>query len=304
MRSGWGGEKYENATLCGRVEVSYPVSSSQCNGDSFPPGEWGYIIDYGISMRADDQKNGVDRYNMDIACSFMGLSGGPAMVAGFFNNYDPVTRANGPAWLAFLGGAGRSGSNSANPKISSDHPPTGCRGFESSLTECLHHFSNTSHCGSSDNPKLSAWSVGVTTTNVFQLCCEGSLGPVSDRLWAEPSTCKMCAPGTFKAIVGTSYCEDCPAGKISAMSGATMCSNCTQGTYSGVGASVCTDCPHNTSSAAGSGDMTDCRCSAGFTGPDGGDCMACVAGKYKAANGSVACTECEAAKYSLAGSSV
>lgn len=32
------------------------------------------------------------------------------------------------------------------------------------------------------------------------------------------------------------------------------------------------------------------ECTAGFSGPDGGPCTACVAGKYKTASGSAACT--------------
>jgi hypothetical protein len=37
---------------------------------------------------------------------------------------------------------------------------------------------------------------------------------------------------------------------------------------------------------------TPCACAAGFTGPDGGPCVACAAGFYKATIGSAACTDC------------
>jgi hypothetical protein len=39
-------------------------------------------------------------------------------------------------------------------------------------------------------------------------------------------------------------------------------------------------------------------CPAGSTGPDGGTCTACVAGKFKSGTGSVVCTECGASTYS------
>jgi hypothetical protein len=50
-------------------------------------------------------------------------------------------------------------------------------------------------------------------------------------------------------------------------------------------------------------DMTDTKCSctpcnAGYTGPDGGPCSACVAGKYKIVIGSVSCIDCPAGTYS------
>ena len=40
------------------------------------------------------------------------------------------------------------------------------------------------------------------------------------------------------------------------------------------------------------------KCNAGYTGPDGGACVACAAGKYKIATGSAACIECAAGTYS------
>ena len=42
----------------------------------------------------------------------------------------------------------------------------------------------------------------------------------------------------------------------------------------------CTDCPRNSTSPAGSANLTNCTCNAGFPGPAGGPCTACVAGKY------------------------
>ena len=49
-------------------------------------------------------------------------------------------------------------------------------------------------------------------------------------------------------------------------------------------------CPKDSSSPAGSDALADCRCNTGYTGPDGGECAACVAGTYKDATGSAECT--------------
>ena len=42
----------------------------------------------------------------------------------------------------------------------------------------------------------------------------------------------------------------------------------------------------------------NCSCMAGYSGPDGGTCVACEAGKYKPVNGSSPCTLCAAGKFS------
>jgi hypothetical protein len=74
-------------------------------------------------------------------------------------------------------------------------------------------------------------------------------------------------------------CADCGAGKYSTTTGATA-------------ASTCQSCPSNSQSTTGSDAATDCVCVAGFSGPDGGTCTACLAGKYKTAAGSAACADC------------
>ena len=58
------------------------------------------------------------------------------------------------------------------------------------------------------------------------------------------------------------------------------------------------ECPEFAHADAGSDERTDCQCGVGFTGPDGGPCVACVAGKYKDTNGSMPCSLCSAGKYS------
>eukprot|EP00961_Rhodomonas_salina_P244918 3309689-Rhodomonas_salina.1 len=55
---------------------------------------------------------------------------------------------------------------------------------------------------------------------------------------------------------------------------------CAAGFYLSEGG--CAACPATLSSAAGSESAADCNvCALGFTGPDGGPCVACVAGTYK-----------------------
>jgi hypothetical protein len=42
------------------------------------------------------------------------------------------------------------------------------------------------------------------------------------------------------------------------------------------------------------------QCQSGYTGPNGGPCTACVAGKYKSSSGSSACSSCSSGKYNPA----
>ena len=62
--------------------------------------------------------------------------------------------------------------------------------------------------------------------------------------------------------------------------------------------STCSACPAHTYSGAGSSVLTNCTCNKGYTGADGVECEACVAGTYKEVNGSAACTLCPQGKYS------
>jgi len=45
--------------------------------------------------------------------------------------------------------------------------------------------------------------------------------------------------------------------------------------------------------------VADCRCNAGHSGPNGGECTACVAGKYKDTAGSAECLACPSSSASL-----
>jgi hypothetical protein len=66
--------------------------------------------------------------------------------------------------------------------------------------------------------------------------------------------------------------------------------------------STCSACPSYSNSPAGSTALTNCTCQAGWAGPDGGTCTACVAGKYKSPNATAVmvdgtCALCQAGKY-------
>ena len=66
-------------------------------------------------------------------------------------------------------------------------------------------------------------------------------------------------------------------------------------------------CPDNSATIVVSAALfsaSDCTCNAGYTGPDGGTCVACAAGTYKAGTGDAACDVCPANSASPAGSTV
>jgi hypothetical protein len=81
------------------------------------------------------------------------------------------------------------------------------------------------------------------------------------------------------------------------------CVECQPGTYSSTEAFECLDCPENSTSTLRSSSLANCTCNAGFSGPNGGPCVACVPGKYKAVTGSVACSACPSNSDSPDGSS-
>ena len=65
------------------------------------------------------------------------------------------------------------------------------------------------------------------------------------------------------------------------------------------GREQCLSCPSNSNSPAGSTALTSCACNAGYSGPNGGVCTECEAGKYKASTGPAACTNCPSSPNSL-----
>jgi hypothetical protein len=122
-------------------------------------------------------------------------------------------------------------------------------------------------------------------------CVACAAGTYSVRAGAAlASACVVCAPGTYSTTVGASapaVCLACPVDTFSPAAGAAV-------------ASTCEACPASTVAPEGSSARTACRCVAGFTGPDGGECAQCAAGKHKAAIGDEACTDCAAGKFSTA----
>ena len=172
---------------------------------------------------------------------------------------------------------------------------------QSEVTElynaCQTGGAGTNACADCGAGKYSA-ATGATAAGTCQACPGGGLSPAgSDALGdcvaavcAAGSTgpdggpCTACAAGKFKADTGAGTCTACGAGNYSAAVGATA-------------ASTCLACPASSLSPSGSGVSTNCVCIAGFSGPDGGACTACAAGKYKPAAGSAPCTDCLANSY-------
>jgi hypothetical protein len=113
-----------------------------------------------------------------------------------------------------------------------------------------------------------------------------------DRIDDKADVCirgQLCITGKQNGVcVCTDPCRCC-AGKYGTATGQTTEASCTA-------------CPSNSTSPAGSAALTSCTCNAGSTGPDGGNCTACVAGKYKTSAGSALCSDCPTNSTSPAGS--
>jgi hypothetical protein len=75
-----------------------------------------------------------------------------------------------------------------------------------------------------------------------------------------------------------------------------VCRPCTAGKYgerSNLGVATCMECPFGSSTdGEGNISITSCTCQPGFTGPDGGICVACEHGKYKEFSGGSDCVSC------------
>jgi hypothetical protein len=95
----------------------------------------------------------------------------------------------------------------------------------------------------------------------------------------------------FLSVVGvraTGQCAACPAGTFS--------------TSGGTG-TQCSVCPQNSRSLPYSTRLGDCVCDRGYTGPDGGICSPCAAGKFKDLIGNHSCLPCSAHADSQTGAS-
>jgi len=96
-------------------------------------------------------------------------------------------------------------------------------------------------------------------------------------------------------------CTACPAGTASSQQGKSElagCVRCTHDTYADAGATLCSVCPPHAISPSGSTSRSDCVCKIGHTGPDGGPCLHCLGGTFKAVNGSSDCVSCPSGTYS------
>jgi hypothetical protein len=85
---------------------------------------------------------------------------------------------------------------------------------------------------------------------------------------AEAVHCQACPADTFTDVHNTSECVPCPA-----------------------------HASHNETRRAS---VSACLCDPGYTGPDGGPCVACAAGTFKAEPGAAACEGCGVNEYSYA----
>ena len=157
-------------------------------------------------------------------------------------------------------------------------------------------YSNTAATVCTDCPADKTSTAGASVC-VNPGCAAGSYG--------SSGNCQICPAGSYSTVQGASTCIGCSAGTYSGASGAsssTACTNCLVGTYSGgLGMSACITCPAGSTSPSGSSSVAACvatACNAGFTGPNGGPCTACVAGKYKTTSGITACIDCGAGTYS------
>ena len=148
----------------------------------------------------------------------------------------------------------------------------------------------SSLCGDCGAGKYSG-EIGAKTETVCTVCPDEANSPAGSTVQencrcnlgytgSDGGPCDPCIPGTYKADTGSAECVPCAAGK-----------------YLEVGAAVsesqCVSCVDNSDSESASATATACRCNAGYTGSDGGPCVACVAGTYKPSPGSSACLACD-----------
>ena len=124
-------------------------------------------------------------------------------------------------------------------------------------------------------------------------CEAGSYSPLQMS-----TSCTQCPPGTYSEqprANASDFCMLCPAGKASLLKGSgshLSCQDCQAQTFAPAGSSECALCPQYTTSLPQSTNGTSCRCNAGYMGADGGPCLACQGGWFKADVGSGACIAC------------
>jgi hypothetical protein len=88
--------------------------------------------------------------------------------------------------------------------------------------------------------------------------------------------------------------------------GPVQCEGCPADTFADVyNTSACVPCPeHASHNETRRANITACLCDPGYTGPDGGPCVACAAGTFKAQPGAAACEDCGVNEYSYTAAAV
>jgi hypothetical protein len=155
--------------------------------------------------------------------------------------------------------------------------------------------------------------------------CQCITGYTQTELNLTTPACSACAADTYQPSQGQTTCQLCdpsarsPEASVTPLAclcnagfaddSAHECLVCAGGTYKEAAADdeedtePCDVCPEDSFSLPQSGRLADCLCDPGFSGPDGGPCVACAPGKFKAANGSAACQDCPLHTYSDAAAS-
>jgi len=166
---------------------------------------------------------------------------------------------------------------------------TGTYQHETGKTICLQC---TDHSSSVDG------SAGCECNQGHEPVCESCTAflPGTDPPLLTPeASCSPCRTGYYKEAVVNQACDACATGKYTINTAVTTADDCifcggyTQDTEAG---RICTACPTDSQSLPGSTDITDCKCNIGYSGPDGGSCLACSPGTYKPVVGSALCLNC------------
>jgi len=120
-------------------------------------------------------------------------------------------------------------------------------------------------------------------------------------------------------LLNTEYCQTIAAGAsghqdcvcVPGFAGLPVpdpvhCQECPADTYADVhNTSTCVPCPEHASHAQTKRThVSACLCDPGYSCPDGGPCVACAAGTFKAEPGAAACEDCGVNEYSYAAAAV
>ena len=138
-------------------------------------------------------------------------------------------------------------------------------------------------------------------------------------------SCVECEVGKYKQFAGVIECRECSSHSNTLTTGSTLkqdchcdmgytgpnggpCEECGEDTFKNVtGSGVCFNCPAHSTTSLTVGLFTEieaCQCKAGYTGPNGGPCQMCEAGKFKAGVGPQACDDCPLNSDSSAGAAI